>query len=239
MKNLDIDDHVVFIDEFASQARLFEFLNASDIYITPYLNEAQITSGTLAYAIGAGCAVLSTPYWHAQELLENERGRLFDFKNSEQLSEILFDLLGDEKKIARLRENAFNYGKKIRWPKIGKQYLSLADYVAENWEKEPPSKGLYIDVSLMPAYSLAHIRRLTDDTGIVQHAKYGIPNLKEGYCVDDNARALIMAILAWRQNKDKEAMEMMPVYLSFIHYMQRNNGDFRNFLSFSRQFLDE
>lgn len=239
VKNLDLDDHVVFIDEFASQARLFEFLNASDIYVTPYLNEAQITSGTLAYAIGAGCAVISTPYWHAQELLENERGRLFDFKNSEQLSGILLELLGDEKKLARLRENAFNYGKKIRWPKIGKQYLSLADYVAENWEKEPLTKKLLIDVSLMPVYNLTHIRRLTDDTGIVQHAKYGIPNLKEGYCVDDNARALIMAVLAWRQNKDKEAMEMMPVYLSFIHYMQRDNGNFRNFLSFSRQFLDE
>ncbi|WP_010419400.1 glycosyltransferase family 4 protein [Anaerophaga thermohalophila] len=239
VKSLGLEKNVFFNNEFVTEAKLFEYLTASDIYITPYLSEAQITSGTLSYAVGAGCAVVSTPYWHAQELLDNGRGRLFGFKNSDELSNVLLELLDDDDKMVALREKAFEYGKKIRWPKIGKQYLYLAEYVFDNWDKEPEPEKLAIDVSLMPSYNLSHIKRLTDDTGIVQHAKYGIPNLKEGYCMDDNARALIMALMAWRQNKDKDALSLMPIYLSFIHYMQRENGNFRNFLSFSRQFLDE
>lgn len=239
VKNLELEKHVHFNNRFATETVLFEYLNASDIYITPYLSEAQITSGTLSYAVGAGCAVVSTPYWHAQELLDNGRGKLFDFKNSEELAEILTELLDDEDKLISIREKAFEYGKKIRWPKIGKQYLYLAEYVNDNWNKEKTHEKQPIDIRMLPTYNLEHIRRLTDDTGIVQHAKYGIPNLKEGYCVDDNSRALIMALMAYRQNKDKEALRLMPVYLSFIHYMQRENGNFRNFLSFSRQYLDE
>lgn len=239
VKNLGIEQNVYFNNEFVSETKLFEYLNAADIYITPYLSEAQITSGTLSYAIGAGCAVVSTPYWHAQELLDNGRGCLFDFKNSDELSSILLDLLNDDAKLVSIREKAYEYGKKIRWPKIGKQYLYLAEYVNDNWDKNSKSEGDPIDIRMLPAYSLEHIKRLTDDTGIVQHAKYGIPNLKEGYCVDDNSRALLMSLMAYRQNKDKEALNLMPVYLSYLHYMQRENGNFRNFMSFSRQFLDE
>lgn len=100
-------------------------------------------------------------------------------------------------------------------------------------------KETKIDLLLLPPFSNAHIKRLTDDTGIIQHAKFGIPNLKEGYCLDDNARALLMALMAYKQKKDSLALEFMPVYLSYIHYMQREDGMFRNFLSFSRNFLDE
>ena len=238
VKKLDLETNVYFNNEFATEDKLFEYLNASDIYITPYLNEAQITSGTLSYAVGAGCTVVSTPYWHAQELLDSNRGRLFDFKNSEQLAEILIELLDDEEKLAQISSNAFEYGKKIRWPKIGKQYLYLSEMVIDNWSPESVSEQP-IDIRMLPPFDLEHIKRLTDDTGIVQHAKYGIPNLKEGYCVDDNSRALLMALMAYQQNKDQDALNLMPIYLSFIHYMQRENGNFRNFLSFSRQYLDE
>jgi glycosyltransferase involved in cell wall biosynthesis len=234
-----LEKNVYFNNEFVSETTLSEYLAASDIYITPYLSEAQITSGTLSYAIGAGCAVVSTPYWHAQELLDNNQGRLFGFKNSDDLSEILLDLLNNEEKLVGLREKAFEYGKKIRWPKIGRQYLNLAEFVHDNWNKEAELNTQPIDLPLLPNYDLTHVKRLTDDTAIVQHAKYGIPNLKEGYCLDDNSRALIMALMAYRQSKDKEALTLIPIYLSFIHYMQRENGNFRNFLSFSRQFLDE
>ena len=239
VKTKGLDKHVYFNNEFVSDRKLFEYLAATDIYITPYLSEAQITSGTLSYAVGSGCAVVSTPYWHAQELLANGRGRLFDFRDSVQLSGIVNELLSDDGKLHGLREKAGDYGNKIRWHKIGRHYLDLAEYVCDNWDKEPKPGKQVIDLALMPSYDLTHVRRMTDDTGIVQHAKYGVPNLKEGYCVDDNSRALLMAVLAWRQNRDKESLELMPVYLSFIHYMQRENGNFRNFLSFSRQFLDE
>lgn len=240
VKKLGLDRNVYFANEFATEAKLFAYLSATDIYITPYLSESQITSGTLSYAIGAGCAVVSTPYWHAQEILDNNRGRFFDFKNYEELGKVLLELLDDEQQMITIRRNALDYGKRIRWPRIGKQYLYLAEYVEHNWEKkEPESAHQPIDISLMPDYDLEHILRLTDDTGIVQHAKYGIPNLKEGYCVDDNSRALLMTLMAYRQSKDKDALRLMPIYLSFIHYMQREDGNFRNFLSFSRQFLDE
>jgi glycosyltransferase involved in cell wall biosynthesis len=239
VKTKGLENHVYFNNEFVSEDKLFEYLTAADLYVTPYLSEAQITSGTLSYAIGAGCAVISTPYWHARELLSDGMGRLFDFRNNEQLSDILLELLSDEEKLDQLRVRSREYGQRISWPKIGKQYLNLGIYVRENWDKKPRTEKHGLDVALMPAYDLRHILRLTDDTGIVQHAKYGVPNLKEGYCLDDNSRALLMALMAWRQNKDSESLELMPVYLSFIHYMQRENGDFRNFLSFSRQFLDE
>jgi glycosyltransferase involved in cell wall biosynthesis len=239
VKEHGLEKNVFFNNAFLSEEKLFEYLTASDIYITPYLNEAQITSGTLSYAVGVGSAVVSTPYWHAQEILDKGRGRLFGFKNSFQLSNVILELLDDEKNINDLKETAYNYGKKIRWPKIGRQYLSLAEYLFDSWARDQEIKKLPIQIPLLPVYNLAHVKRLTDDTGIVQHAKYGIPNLKEGYCLDDNARALLMALMAYRQSKDQEAPELITIYLSFIHYLQRENGNFGNFLSFSRQFLDE
>lgn len=239
IKNLKLEDNVFFLNEFIGQQDLFRYLSAADIYITPYLNEAQITSGTLSYAIGAGTAVLSTPYWHAQELLADNRGMLFDFNNSGQLGEMILELLDDQEKLSQLRQNAFNYGKKITWPKTGGQYVDLASRIV----KEPPVVSVRKDTSLdpmvLPPFSLTHIRRLTDDTGIIQHAKFGIPNLKEGYCLDDNARALLLALMAHRQKKDPLALEMLPIYLSYIHYMQNEDGTFRNFLSFKREYLDE
>lgn len=234
-----LEDNVYFNNEFASEKQIYEYLTASDIYITPYLNEAQITSGTLAYAIGAGSAVVSTPYWHAQELLDEGRGRLFDFQDSSGLAKILNELLGDKTKLQALRKNAYTYGLNLRWPIIGMQYLELANKLEETWEPPKEEQRLLIDPAVLPKYNLYHVMRLTDDTGIVQHAKYGIPNLKEGYCLDDNARALLFMLMAYRRNQDKNAFNMIPIYLSYINYMQNKDGSFRNFMSFSRQFLDE
>ncbi len=238
-KKLNVENHLIFINKFVSEEELYDYLTAADMYITPYLNEAQITSGTLSYAVGAGAAVVSTPYWHARELLADNRGKLFDFKDADALSEIINDLFANEKLLKELKKNAYNYGLHLRWPSIGtvfietlKEAILLANQVKE--EISP-----IIDPNMMPAFSMAHVKRLTDDTGIVQHAKYGIPNLKEGYCLDDNARALIMVILAWQQNKSKTALELLPVYLSYIQYMQCDDGNFRNFLSFRREYLDE
>lgn len=238
VKNLQLENNVIFLNEFIEEQDLFKYLYACDIYITPYLNEAQITSGTLSYAVGAGAAVLSTPYWHAAELLANGRGRLFNFNDSENLAETLTELLDKPEELNKLKNNAGEYGKKITWPKTGKKYLSLAEKILKEEEKvivhliEP-------DQLTLPPFSLTHINRLTDDTGIIQHANFGIPNLKEGYCLDDNARALLMVLMAYRRKKDIRALELSAIYLSYIHYMQNGDGTFRNFLSFSRNFLDE
>ena len=239
VKNLHLEKHVLFLNEFIDEQDLFKYLYACDIYITPYLNEAQITSGTLSYAVGVGAAVLSTPYWHAQELLDKGRGRLFDFNDSEGLSDMLTGLLDNPAELNELKSKAAEYGKKITWPKTGERYLALAGRILKEEHHVIAGKESELDLLILPPFSLTHINRLTDDTGIIQHAKFGIPNLKEGYCLDDNSRALLMVLMAYRQIKDIRALELSPVYLSYIHYMQNADGTFRNFLSFSRNFLDE
>jgi glycosyltransferase involved in cell wall biosynthesis len=237
---LNVSKHLSFIHKFVSEEELVNYLSAAEIYVTPYLNEAQITSGTLSYAVGAGSAVVSTPYWHATELLADNRGRLFEFKNSDALADIINELLDEESTLNFLKENAFEYGLHLRWPVIGAEYIKAAQEACSAHDfSDKILRNSIVDPEIMPKFSLAHVQRLTDDTGIVQHAKYGIPNLKEGYCLDDNARGLIMALMAYQRNKSKEAFELLPVYLSYIHYMQTDDGNFRNFLSFSRQYLDE
>lgn len=238
-KDLGVENNIAFVNKFVSEEELHQYLTACYLYITPYLNEAQITSGTLSYAVGAGAAVVSTPYWHAQELLADNRGRLFDFKNDEQLATIVNSLLGDESKHTALKQNAYTYGLNLRWPAIGDVYLNVLAEALAKGEKKKRVVPPIIDVDSMPALNLTHISLLTDDTGIIQHARFGIPNLKEGYCIDDNARALIMALMAYDQDKNPKAVKLMPIYLSFIQYMQTSDGNFRNFLSFNRNYLDE
>ncbi|MCG6190923.1 glycosyltransferase family 4 protein [Maribellus maritimus] len=239
VKNLQLENHVTFLNEFIDEQELFKYLYACDIYITPYLNEAQITSGTLSYAVGVGAAVLSTPYWHAVELLAKGRGRLFNFNDSDDLAKTLTGLLEHPEDLSELKNNAGEYGKKITWPKTGEKYVTLAEKTMKDEHSIVIQKEKELDLLILPPFSLAHIKRLTDDTGIIQHAKFGIPNLKEGYCLDDNSRALLMVLMAYREMKDKRALELSPIYLSYIHYLQNADGTFRNFLSFNRSFLDE
>lgn len=239
VKSLNLEKHVLFLNKFTNQKELFKYLSASDIYVTPYLNEAQITSGTLSYAIGVGSAVISTPYWHAEELLADGRGRLFNFNDSEELSTILMELFDKPELLKKLKKRAFEYGKKITWPKTGEKYIELTNRILDSKPEVFVKKETALDPLILPRFSLVHIKRLTDSTGIIQHAKFVVPNLKEGYCLDDNARALIMVLQAYRQKKDSLAFELIPIYLSYIHYMQNQDGTFRNFLSFDRRFLDE
>lgn len=248
-----LEDHVHFINRFVTETELAYYLAHIDIYITPYLNEAQITSGTLSYAVGAGAAVLSTPYWHARELLPSigidSRNLLFDFKDSDHLANNINWLLDHPDQLEDIREKTAEYGKRIRWPLAGKKYKRLLNHILEenllSIVKQPAQVTSENDLSVspnlpdLPPFSLAHILRLTDDTGIIQHAKYGIPNREEGYCLDDNARALILVLMAFRNHKSHDALKLLPVYLSFIHYMQRKDGFFHNFLSFKREYLDE
>ena len=181
IKSLNLDNHVFFMNEFVNQKELFKYLSASDIYITPYLNEAQITSGTLSYAIGVGSAVISTPYWHASELLADGRGRLFNFNDSEELSMIFMDLLDHPEALKNLRKKAYDYGKTITWPKSGGKYIELVEQILATKPEVLVKKETSLDPLILPPFSLDHIKRMTDDTGIIQHAKFGIPNLKAGY----------------------------------------------------------
>lgn len=235
---LGVEKNLTFIDKFVTDEELLSYLTAAHIYISPYLNEAQITSGTLSYAVGAGAAIVSTPYWHALELLADDKGCLFKFKDTEGLADTVINFLEHPEMRQVFMKNAYEYGLNLRWPVIGAKYLKIMQQAIDYSAITVNKIREIVDPELIPALSLKHACRLTDDTGIVQHAKYGIPNLKEGYCLDDNARALIMALMAYQRNKSQESLDLIPIYLSFIHYMQRKDGNFGNFLSFEREYLD-
>ena len=154
VKELQLEDHVIFLNQFIDDQGLFKYLYACDIYITPYLNEAQITSGTLSYAVGVGAAVLSTPYWHAAELLSNNRGKLFNFNASDELAGILNDLFDHPEELSNLKNKAAEYGKNITWPKTGEKYLSLAKKVVKKKSTLIAKKETRPALILLPSFSL-------------------------------------------------------------------------------------
>jgi glycosyltransferase involved in cell wall biosynthesis len=238
VKKLRVENHVHFFNEYLSEKQLFKYLAAADIYITPYLSKEQITSGTLAYALGAGACIISTPYWHAEELLSGGRGIIFPIQDHNKLSSLINDLLEDEDRASKMRESALAYSDHLKWPKIGKEYLNLLEQAAKRKVKKEQST-LIVDLSILPPFSLAHLKLLTDDTGMLQHAKYNIPDYKTGYCTDDNARALLAMTMAYHQRKQQDVLRLITRYLSFMFYMQREDGNFRNLLSYDRKFLDE
>ncbi|NPA36265.1 MAG: glycosyltransferase [Chlorobi bacterium] len=234
-----VEKHVVFDDRYVTDEELIQMLKACDVYITPYMNEEQITSGTLSYAIGVGALVVSTPYWHAKELLDEQRGVLFPFNNSDSLAERLIELFDDPEKADRIREAASLYGMQLSWPKIAQRYLTSLDNVMKESPPEILLEGNHIDISVMPEFNFKHLRKLTDDTGILQHTKYDVPNLKEGYCIDDNSRALIMVLMARKFIKEADLSHYVTKYLSFIHYLQKDDGSFHNMLKYNYGYIPE
>jgi len=239
VKKNNLSNHVIFFNRFATNEELLSYLAATDISVIPNLNKAQITSGTLSYAIGAGAAVVSTKFWHAQELLADGRGRLFNFSDSHELAEVLNELLSKPDVLNKMRIKAYNYGRKLRWPEIGAKYMDLLSDARITWKGPQPEVETIISPLVLPDFHLTYINKLTDDTGIFQHAIYTVPDFRHGYCLDDNARALLLCIMAYRQKKSEDALELIHRYLSFISYMQNEDGTFRNLLSYRREFLDE
>ena len=234
----NLGKHVIFIDSFLEEPDLCAYLSATDIYITPYSSEAQITSGTLAYAVGSGAAVVSTPYWHAVELIDKGRGRLFPFNDHEELANVLIDLLDNPAKMQAIRNRAYAYGQKVTWPLQGKKYLKAAEQALKKDHSPNHPKEKIVDLTILPTLDLTHFRRLTDTTGILQHARYSIPDYRHGYCLDDNARALLVMNIIYERQKEPEALNFLSTYLSYINYMQNPDGSFRNFLSYDHKFLD-
>ncbi len=234
-KDFGIQDNIMFIDEYVSEDVLMQYLKRTDIYITPYLNEAQITSGTLAYALSGGSAIVSTPYWHAQTLLTNDRGRLFNFLDDKELSEIVIDLLDNPLKMIFMRRNAYNYGTHITWPKIGLAYYQVFDKILNTDSLEVPA-DIFSNFNItVPKFDVAHIQTLTDCTGIIQHATGSVPKFSTGYCVDDNSRALILSVLAYNRNKKPKYLKLIYGYLRFILHMQNEVGTFNNYMSYDKK----
>ena len=240
-----VEDHVIFYDRFVELPELMDFIGAADVYVTPYLSERQIVSGTLAYAFGAGKAVVSTPYWHAAELLADGRGVLVPFADPAAIAREVRALLRDEPHRLALRHAAHRCGREMTWDRAFGHYRdsfarARADHAAT------PRQTLLVRTLAqgplrLPPFRPDHVLRLTDSTGILQHALYSVPNYGHGYCTDDNARALVLALLWQRLDENGPALRpLVGGYLAFLaHALPPGAGRFRNFLGYDRRWLED
>jgi glycosyltransferase involved in cell wall biosynthesis len=238
-----VEGQVIFYNRFVSLEELVQFISVADIYITPYLNEVQITSGTLAYTLGAGKAVISTPYWYAEEMLAEKRGALVPFRDPAALAAQVIDLLDNESKRHAMRKRAYLFGRAMIWPKVAQSYMESFKRARDERRHFTPSgivfKPLDKRPGELPPLKLDHLHLMTDDTGMLQHARFTIPNYREGYSIDDNARALIVSTLL-EELGSSEAFKLASRYLAFIGYaFNTETGRFRNFMDFQRHWLEK
>jgi glycosyltransferase involved in cell wall biosynthesis len=244
-KKNKVQRNVIFYNRFVDIEELKEFIGAADLYVTPYLNEAQITSGTLAYAFGAGKAVISTPYWHAQELLAEERGVLVPFADPKALAREVIGLLADEPRRHAIRKNAYKLGREMIWENVGRLYMHC--FERARLERAQMSRRSFVIRTLdqqprqWPELKLDHLIRMTDSTGMFQHAIFSVPNFAEGYCTDDNARAFILTVLLEELGEDSQKVRSLAsTYLAFLNFaFDRGSRRFRNFMSFDRKWLED
>ncbi len=244
-KKNKIEKNVIFYNQFVNLENLKEFIGAADLYITPYLNEAQITSGTLAYTFGAGKAVVSTPYWHAAELLAEDRGVLVPFANAEAIAREVIGLLRDDTRRHAIRKNAYRIGREMVWSNVAQLYMrsfecSRLEGTARA-RKSLVSKTLDQKPRELPEFKLSHLSRMTDSTGVFQHAIFSVPNFSEGYCTDDNARAFILAVLLGELGEDSECVRTLATTCAAFlqHAFDPKTKRFHNHMSFDRRWLDE
>ena len=246
-RDLGVEANVAFYNQFVDLDDLVAFIGVADIYITPYLNPEQIVSGTLAYTVGAGKAVISTPYLHARELLGEGRGALVPFRDAAAIAERVIRLLDDSAERHAMRKRAYTFGRDTTWPQVAQRYLELFSQVLQERMRVPRVIGAPRQNKRpleLPALSLGHLRRMTDDTGLLQHATFSVPNYAEGYATDDNARALIAAVfldaVGFDAPNDANPKELATRYLAFLSYaFNRDVGRFRNFLSYDRRWQEE
>ena len=235
-RDLDVADHVSFIDAFVDHDDLIDYLQASDVYATPYSNPAQITSGTLSYAVGVGKPVVSTPYVHATEILDEGHGVLVDFDDSAGFARAIGELLADDGARRRLSVRAYARGRTMIWSRSAEAAMTqIAAAVAAR-----PSRIAVPERSMAPlAPDLGAVIRMSDSTGMLQHSIFAIPDRRHGYCIDDNARALIL--MAAADGIDPAERERWAtIYAAFLQYAWNpERRRFRNFMAFDRQWCEE
>jgi glycosyltransferase involved in cell wall biosynthesis len=241
-----VASHVIFYNRFVTLEELKEFIGAADIYITPYLNESQITSGTLAYTFGAGKAVISTPYWHAQDLLADDRGILVPFANPNAIAEGVKRFLSDPVLMTATRKKAWKLGREMIWPVVAKLHMESFERARASLSVRPrqafAARTLDNRPYELPPLKLDHLFRMTDNTGIFQHAIFNVPNFAEGYCTDDNARAFILTLLLEETTSlatQSEFERLASIYLAFLwHAFDQETCRFRNFMNHERRWLE-
>ncbi len=244
VRALGIENNVVFLDQFVDLATLIDFISMCDVYVTPYLNEAQMTSGTLAYSFGLGKAVVSTPYWHARELLAEGRGVLVPFGDSPAIGTAISELLTDDLRRNALRESAYEYSRSMTWQRTAERYICAFERAHAGHRITTLTR---LNGRAVPGFSqphpqmqLAHFLSMCDDTGLFQHAVHSVPDRSHGYCVDDNARALLVACALNAPGEEPLSERLTARFASFIqHAWNPDAKRFRNFMSFERRWLEE
>lgn len=245
-KELGVSSHVVFNNRFVSNEEMIEHVGAADIYITPYRQEAQVVSGTLAIALGAGKAIISTPYWHAKEILADGRGVLVPFEDSDSIANATIRLLDNDAERHAMRKRAYLHSRNTTWQKTAQGYM--ASFQRARVERMLRPRAALQDIftpkttDKLPVLNVSHLLSMTDDTGMLQHAIFSLPNNLEGYTTDDNARALIVASLLNKlpSYQDREYAVLSHRYLAFLWFaFHETTGRFRNFLSYSREWQEE
>jgi len=243
VQRLGVADNVQFHNRFVELPTLCQYLGAADVYVTPYPNEAQITSGTLAYAMGAGCAVVATPYWHASEMLADDRGKLVPFNDSKAMADAIVELLSDDALRHQTRSAAYLHTRPMIWKQVADDYIKTGKTAIDRLKVNPKPMGAaqrHGPLEQLPDIDLNHLITLTDDTGIIQHAIFATPNRFEGYCTDDNARALIAACMCYQITGDPRMEHLIQIYLSFLHHaFDPQHRRFRNFMSYDRDWLEK
>ncbi len=246
VRALGIENHVVFLDQFVDQATLLRFISMCDVYATPYLNEEQMTSGTLAYSFGLGKAVVSTPYWHARELLEDGRGVLVPFGDVAALGRETAALLSNGPRRLAMRQRAYAAGRPMIWPRIAERYRAVFES-AESYapRRRAPRKDEGASAALRSARAdrsapITHLLSMCDDTGLLQHAMHSVANRSHGYCTDDNARALLLACSLDCVGEPPLPEALTGRFAAFLqHAWNPGTGRFRNFMGFDRRWQDE
>ncbi|MEG3164633.1 glycosyltransferase family 4 protein [Sphingomonas sp. PB2P19] len=231
-----VADNIAFIDAFLEHGELINYLQAADVYLTPYTNPAQITSGTLSYAIGVGRPVISTPYVHATEILADGHGVLVPFGDVAAFAREIDALLSNDRDRTRLSERAYARGRTMIWPRLAEATVTeIRAIVAARpfrlAKPQPPLKPLDPD--------FAAVERMSDSTGMLQHSIYSIPDRRHGYCIDDNARALIL-MSAMPDLDDVTRDKWATIYASFVQYAWNPEARrFRNFMRFDRSWCED
>ena len=240
VSELGLEKNVIFHDKFVEKEELCNYILASDIYVSPYLSREQIVSGALTYAIGMGKAIVSTPYWYAHEVLSDNRGLLVDFGDTDGLRKSLLNLIENPEECDKMRKKAYDFGRKMTWKNVGKQYNKVFTRALKNYSAYSTSKKFNFLPSQLPEVKLDYLKLLTDDVGIIQHTNLGVPARHYGYSTDDVGRALVaLTQLIDNQKKAEELWKLITTYLSFLEHAQTDTGHFHNFMSYKREFLDE
>jgi len=244
-KDLGVEVNVIFRNRFVSPQELVELIGAADIYITPYKHKGQVVSGTLAYALSAGKAIISTPYLHAIELLDGERGALVPFDDPEAIADKTIALLDDETARHAMRKRAYLYARDMVWNRVAQKYMQSFERIYNERQRTPratfSAQNTEKTLDRLPAINLDHLVRMTDQTGILEHAVFVVPNYPEGYTTDDNARALIVAILVMEYGAGalRGLSDLASRYLAFLWLaFDETTKRFRNCLSYGHQWQE-